>query len=172
MPFKLQSYLSKTNRKGHVILHSDVNFHILKNIDDLPDWLSMDALTEYLNINMVPYEDQPHDVQEGLRYALSLNDGPGGFIVIAEKEQEVLGCTVTLFTGMKGYVPENIILFACVHPNHRGQGLGRKLFEKTMERCDGDIKLHVEYDNPAKKLYERLGFQNKYAEMRYVKGES
>ena len=32
---------------------------------------------------------------------------------------------------------------------------------------EGDTKLHVEYDNPAKRLYERLGFENKYAEMRW-----
>ena len=32
---------------------------------------------------------------------------------------------------------------------------------------EGDLALHVEYDNPAKRLYERLGFRSKYAEMRY-----
>jgi predicted GNAT family acetyltransferase len=33
----------------------------------------------------------------------------------------------------------------------------------------GDIKLHVEYDNPrATTLYERLGFTSKYAEMRWT----
>ncbi|MDK2978441.1 MAG: hypothetical protein PWP52_1155, partial [Bacteroidales bacterium] len=32
-----------------------------------------------------------------------------------------------------------------------------------------DVKLHVEYDNPAKRLYERLGMTTKYAEMRLKK---
>jgi ribosomal protein S18 acetylase RimI-like enzyme len=36
---------------------------------------------------------------------------------------------------------------------------------------NGDIALHVEYDNPAKNLYERAGFTSKYIEMRYNKEE-
>jgi ribosomal protein S18 acetylase RimI-like enzyme len=30
----------------------------------------------------------------------------------------------------------------------------------------GDIALHVEPNNPAKFLYEKIGFDNKYLEMR------
>jgi ribosomal protein S18 acetylase RimI-like enzyme len=33
----------------------------------------------------------------------------------------------------------------------------------------GNIALHVEPDNPAKILYEKLGFTNKYLEMRLIK---
>ncbi len=41
--------------------------------------------------------------------------------------------------------------------------------EKTMSIAKGDIALHVEPNNPAKFLYEKLGFTNKYLEMRYQK---
>jgi len=54
-----------------------------------------------------------------------------------------------------------------VDPKSRGCGIGRKLIRQALSRCAGDIKLHVEYDNPAIRLYERLGFSSKYAEMRY-----
>ena len=45
--------------------------------------------------------------------------------------------------------------------------LSKEIVEESFKHCDGDVKLHVEYDNPAKRLYERIGFTNKYAEMRY-----
>ncbi|MDX5426634.1 MAG: GNAT family N-acetyltransferase, partial [Bacteroidota bacterium] len=34
---------------------------------------------------------------------------------------------------------------------------------------EGNVALHVEPDNPAKYLYENIGFTNKYLEMRYQK---
>jgi len=73
-----------------------------------------------------------------------------------------------LHTGMKGYIPENLLLFVAVEASVRGLGLGEKIINQAIGLCDGDIKLHVEYDNPAKRLYQRLGFTSKYAEMRYT----
>ena len=56
-----------------------------------------------------------------------------------------------------------------VDPSTRGMGVGAKIIKHSFNAADGDIKLHVEYDNPAKKLYERLGMTSKYAEMRFHK---
>jgi ribosomal protein S18 acetylase RimI-like enzyme len=41
--------------------------------------------------------------------------------------------------------------------------------KRAIELADGDIALHVEPDNPARILYEKLGFTNKYLEMRLKK---
>jgi ribosomal protein S18 acetylase RimI-like enzyme len=40
---------------------------------------------------------------------------------------------------------------------------------KAISIAEGNIALHVEPDNPAKGLYEKLGFTNKYLEMRLIK---
>jgi ribosomal protein S18 acetylase RimI-like enzyme len=40
---------------------------------------------------------------------------------------------------------------------------------KAISISEGNIALHVEPDNPAKILYEKLGFTNKYLEMRLIK---
>ncbi|MDD3860747.1 MAG: GNAT family N-acetyltransferase, partial [Bacteroidales bacterium] len=70
-------------------------------------------------------------------------------------------------TGMSGYIPENILVYIAVDSKHRGKGFGAEIIKEAVKRTKGNIKLHVEYDNPAKRLYERLGFTTKYAEMRF-----
>ena len=72
-------------------------------------------------------------------------------------------------TGMTRYIPENILVYVAVDQNLRGKGLGGKIISRALELADGNTALHVEYDNPAKRLYERLGFKSKYAEMRFTK---
>ncbi len=80
-----------------------------------------------------------------------------------------MGAAVVHFTPWSGYVPENLLLFIAVSPASRGRGIGRALLDAVVAECEGDIKLHVEHDNPAKRLYERAGFTSKYAEMRLTR---
>jgi len=118
---------------------------------------------------MAPYEDKLADIKSALSVIFDDTDHPGGFVVLGMEEDELLGAAVIHHTPWSGYVPENMLLFIGVRPEHRGQGLGRALIEEALAHCEGDVKLHVEYDNPAKRLYERLGFTSKYAEMRYTR---
>jgi ribosomal protein S18 acetylase RimI-like enzyme len=41
--------------------------------------------------------------------------------------------------------------------------------DMAIKMANGAIALHVEPDNPARKLYERIGFTNKYLEMRLTR---
>ena len=46
-------------------------------------------------------------------------------------------------------------------PQHRGRGIGTHLTRQLMDECQASnrkLTLHVEYNNPAQHLYERLGF--------------
>ena len=144
-----------------------VVFCAVSRESDLPDWLSRDALASFLHHTMQPWEDTLSDIQRAFDYCFSTAEGKGGFIVLAAKDRQLLGAVVFLRTGMGGYVPGNLLLFVSVAPERRGRGLGRALIEQGLAQCDGPVKLHVEYDNPAKRLYERVGFTSKYAEMRY-----
>ena len=141
----------------------DVCVDIIEEPDDLPSWLTLDDLAEFLHRSLKPYEDPLPTIRQGLDDAFST----GGFLVVATSDERVLGALAMLRTGMRGYIPANLLLFVAVDPSTRGQGLGRRIVEQALVRADGDVKLHVEYDNPAKRLYERIGFSTRYAEMRY-----
>ena len=47
-------------------------------------------------------------------------------------------------------------------PEHRGAGIGTKLLKELQEEAKAagkKLSIHVERFNPARRLYERLGFQ-------------
>lgn len=139
----------------------------MRKAADLPDWLSAGDIARFLHEKMKPYEDRIPDIDHALDYAFSTVDGKGGMLLLAATGKRLVGGIVFLHTAMKGYVPEDILLFVGVDPQYRNQGIGGWLIREGLARCPGAVKLHVEYDNPAKRLYERLGFRSKYAEMRY-----
>ena len=146
-----------------------MDYVMLKSKAGFPDWLDVDTLALFLHEKMQPYEDKIPDIKRALHYALSRSPGQGGFIIVAMENSTLQGAVVILNTGMKGYVPEHILLFIAVRPELRGQGIGSHLMEMVKQEVTGDIKLHVEHDNPARRLYERQGFTSKYLEMRYSK---
>ena len=99
-------------------------------------------------------------------YAATQKTGFGGYIVTLEEENEIIGAVVINRTGMEEYIPENILVYIALHRQHRGKGLGGQLMKHALEQCNGDVALHVEKNNPAIRLYEKLGFTKPYLEMR------
>ena len=156
----------ETSENGAV---REYHVHCVNSLDKFPDHIDINKLIDFLHQSLKPYEDTPEDIERGIRDALSAMGREGGFLLISESQGEISGALVMQKTGMKGYVPENILLFVAISPDRRGKGLGRKLIEYALNLVNGDVKLHVEYDNPARRLYERIGFTSKYAEMRYRK---
>ncbi|MDF1544960.1 MAG: GNAT family N-acetyltransferase [bacterium] len=148
---------------------SEVTIHVLRQFDDFPSWVNAHELAEFLHESLKPYEDPLQEVKRGISDALAPSTGEPGIVLVAEINQKVVGALIMLRTGMKGYIPENLLLMVAVDPSTRGKGIGAQIINRSFELVDGDVKLHVEYNNPAKRLYERLGMTSKYAEMRYNK---
>jgi len=155
--------MSKTQTLDRV----QVQIHAIASERDYPEWLNEESLAHFLHENLKPYEDTLPDIRRGIHDALSPPHGDRGFVLVAESDERLVGALVMLRTGMKGYIPENLLLFVAVNAECRGQGVGRRIIERALHRARGDVKLHVEYENPARRLYERLGFTSDYAEMRY-----
>lgn len=119
----------------------------------------------FLHDHLDHYGDEEEDIHKCLQYVYNR----GGFITVGHEGDEIKGIVVINDTHMEGYIPEHILVYIAVDRSTRGQGFGRQLMNKVINECHGDIALHVEPDNPAKRLYERIGFTNKYLEMRYKK---
>lgn len=139
---------------------------VVRSEASLPEPVAMESLVQFLHKHLHPYEDTVEDIRQGLAYAFSPDAGRGGFVLLAFVGERLAGALVMLDTGMSGYVPEHLLLFVAVDEAMRGRGIGAQLIENARRHCRGDIKLHVEYHNPARRLYERMGFVSKYAEMR------
>lgn len=142
---------------------------IVRRESQLPRWIDRTQLVYFFHDAMMPWQDCHGDITRGLDYAFSSDKGKGGFLLLMAQNKKLCGALVMLYTGMGGFVPENLLLFVAVDPSLRGKGMGTKLIEMSIKECQGSVKLHVDYDNPAKRLYERLGFKNKYAEMRLLR---
>ncbi len=147
------------------------NLIILTNSPQMqPSQDEFDAISTFLFQSLEQYGDPLDHIQKAMQYALDMDDipGQGGLVLSAKDEQGVIhGAVVINATGMAGYIPENILVYIAVNPEMRGMGLGKRLMQTAIDTVNGGIALHVEPDNPARKLYEKLGFTNKYLEMRY-----
>ena len=130
-------------------------------------WQIVDFLHEHLE----EYGDAPEDIHKAIQYAQKERPSLGGFVLTGVVDGDIVGAVVVNKTGMEGYIPENILVYIAVDKTYRGKGYGKQLMEKAIRFADGDIALHVEADNPARHLYEKLGFENKYLEMRLQKGD-
>lgn len=133
---------------------------------DILTTLDKQKIVNFLYDHLDEFGDSKQSITAALDYALTTAPMAGGFILLAEENEKIIGTVVMNQTGMKGYIPENILVYIAVHRDHRGKGLGKKLMEESMFYTKGDIALHVEPENPARFLYEKVGFDNKYLEMR------
>jgi len=126
-------------------------------------------IASFLYHHLEEYGDPQTAIKKAIDYALGKNDSLGGHVFVAEEQNELIGAVVINKTGMNDYIPANILVYIAIHRNFREKGIGKDIMKKAIENVQGDIALHVEPNNPAKKLYERLGFTNKYLEMRLIK---
>lgn len=145
-----------------------IKLETLSTIDSAT-YLQKKEIADFLFVHLGKYGDPKEDIMKCLDYALDQSLHAGGFVVMARENGKLLGALVMNKTGMSSYIPENILVYIAVDASQRGKGIGGKIMDMAIKMANGSIALHVEPDNPAKKLYERIGFTNKYLEMRLTK---
>lgn len=144
-----------------------MDFKIINNSTQEDKVFTNQIIAEFLYTHLEEYGDKIDDILKCIAYVM--NPEKGGNIVVGIEDQKIVGVVILNNTGMKGFIPENILVYIAVDNSQRGKGFGKLLMQKAISITEGNIALHVEPDNPAKKLYDKLGFTNKYLEMRLIK---
>ena len=144
-----------------------MNFTTINTLTGVSNEFSHETIVNFLFTHLEEYGDTKEDIQKCIDYVM--NPQKGGQIIIGTDENKIVGIVILNNTGMKDYIPENILVYIAVDNSQRGKGYGKQLMEKAISSVEGNIALHVEPNNPAKGLYEKLGFTNKYLEMRLTK---
>jgi [ribosomal protein S18]-alanine N-acetyltransferase len=134
-----------------------------------PSIIERTDIVNFLFEHLEQYGDPKADIEKCIQYALKETPSFGGFILVSYEGDQISGTVVINQTGMKDYIPENILVYIATHRDMRGKGIGKGLMRQTIELTKGNIALHVEPDNPARFLYEKVGFTSKYVEMRLKK---
>lgn len=125
-----------------------------------------DQLVKFLYHSLEQYRDPEEDIRACLEYII--HPDKGGYVFVALDEKQVIkGAVFLTRTNMQSFVPDYLLVYIATDKNERGKGIGLQLITLVKDSVKAPIALHVEYDNPAKKLYERIGFSSKYAEMRW-----
>lgn len=140
-----------------------MDFTLINGADGPHQRFTNDIIADFLYQHLDQYGDPREHIMACLRYVFDR----GGFITIGHEADRIKGIVVINETGMSGYIPENILVYIAVDSAFRGEGIGHQLMEKALAKAKGNVALHVEPDNPARYLYEKIGFTNKYLEMRY-----
>jgi [ribosomal protein S18]-alanine N-acetyltransferase len=121
---------------------------------------------DFLHTHLDEFRDDKASIEKAINYAIGESSVVGGFVLLGYEKNEIIGAVVVNRTGMDGYIPANILVYIAVDSSYRGKGIGKQLMQKTIDMAKGSIKLHVEPNNPARFLYEKFGFTNKYLEYR------
>lgn len=134
---------------------------------------SIDEVANFLHTHLEQYGDDITSIKKAILYVKER----GGHVLIARENDQrtgnIVGASVINKTGMNGYIPDNILVYIATNKAVRGQGVGKKIMNFILAHVEGDIALHVDFKNePATKLYEKLGFTKKYYEMRLIRSSN
>lgn len=140
--------------------------YVLLSAIDKATYLMKNEIADFLIEHMDHFGDSKIEIMKGLDFALSNYPHQGGFVILAKEDNDIRGAVVICKTGMEVFMPENILIYFAVHHDYRGRGLGTRLMKETIKMANGDIALHVDPQNPARALFEKVGFKYKYFEMR------
>ncbi|MFT7613141.1 MAG: ribosomal-protein-alanine N-acetyltransferase [Parvicellaceae bacterium] len=155
--------MKDTKHEESQLKEEQLTYKLLNDISGKDSSINRGDVTLFLTTHLGQYGDSLADIDSAIDYVF---EGTGGFILLQYFNGTLSGAVVVNETGMKGYIPENILVYLAINSKYRRKGLGKSILLRTIMACKGDIALHVTSDNPASLLYKKVGFTNPYLEMR------
>jgi GNAT superfamily N-acetyltransferase len=126
------------------------------------------AIVEFLHKNLNGRPVSKNEIEEAVNYAVKERPSFGGFVLTANEADRILGTILVNCTGMEGFNPKNRLVYLAIDKKRRRNGVARKLLKEAIQFTKGDLALQVEPGNTSIKLFEQLGFQTQYLEMRFA----
>ena len=124
---------------------------------------SHQTIANFLFTHLEEYGDKVEDILKCIDYAM--NPAKGGNIIVGLDNEKIVGVVILNNTGMKDFIPENILVYIAVDNSQRGKGFGKKLFLKCLEKGknQGFKKAYLETIPILKEaihIYESNGFKH------------
>lgn len=146
--------------------NEQIEIRYCQTLKDLPSNFTFSDIALFLKKHLAPFDDPLERINSALDYALASSAPGRGFMLLALSREGIFGVLVCVKTDTLDFIPENIIVYTCVHREHRKKGIGSKLVNQAFKCMEGKVKLHLDKDNPAKNFYNKFGFRLNYIEMR------
>lgn len=109
-------------------------------------------------------------IRDAIDYALKLKPSFGGFVLVAKVENEIVACVVANRTGMEGYSPDHIFVFAAVHADlQEKEDTMQTVLQKALSYTGGHVAMHVTPNHPEMQILQDAGFRAEYLELRLQK---
>ena len=126
------------------------------------------ALVRFISKHAPPASAR--QVGEALDYALKRKPSFGGYILSSRMGGKPIAALVVNRTGMKGYSPSHLVVFSVMDPDHdQAEAALLQLIEKAIGLTRGDLALQVSPDSSFMPLYQELGFQPRYLQLKLEK---
>ena len=131
--------------------------------DDAPAYLAMLQQLDHETDMMIYEPGERPDTVESIRRRITEAQSSGSLILLAEDEGSIVGF-LTAERGFARRIHHSAYIVAGILASHRGQGLGRKLFEKLDRWASNNkvskLELTVSVNNePGIRLYTSMGYE-------------
>jgi GNAT superfamily N-acetyltransferase len=112
------------------------------------------------------------EITEAVECAVKERASLGGFILTLREGNEMLGALVVNATGMENRNPRHRLSLFAVARAHRHNGIAKHLLDKAVQQAGSNLAIQLEPGNGEVAFFEKLGFKEKYVEMRLEGGGS